>query len=95
MDGPLACDAYDRGRKARSLVGRAVLYSSGFEESEVVGMSDPRATVRPMAAATPCNVCGDPCLNGFAVCQRTRECRRVYAQRRRAIPGCRRRAAGL
>jgi 5-methylcytosine-specific restriction endonuclease McrA len=49
-------------------------------------MSDPRATVRPMAAATPCNVCGDPCLNGFAVCQRTRECRRVYAQRRRAVP---------
>ena len=37
MDGPLACDAYDRGRKPRSLVGRAVLYSSGFEESEVVG----------------------------------------------------------
>lgn len=39
-----------------------------------------------MAAATPCSVCGDPCLSGFAVCQRTRECRRVYAQRRRAIP---------
>jgi len=30
MDEPLACDAYDRGREARSLVGRAVLYSSGF-----------------------------------------------------------------
>ena len=33
MDGPLACDAYDRGRKARSLVGRAVLYSSRLQPS--------------------------------------------------------------
>jgi hypothetical protein len=43
VGGPLACDAYDRRREARSLVGRAVLYSSGFKESEVVGMSDPPA----------------------------------------------------
>jgi len=39
-----------------------------------------------MAAAIPCGVCGGQCRNGFAVCQRTRECRRVYAQRRRAVP---------
>ena len=40
MGGPLACDAYDRRREARSLVGRAVLYSSGFKESEKVVITE-------------------------------------------------------
>src|SRR4051812_26190980 len=35
---------------------------------------------------SPCEVCGGSCRNAFAVCQRTPGCRRVYAQRRRAVP---------
>lgn len=95
MDGPLACDAYDRGRKARSLVGRAVLYSSGFEESEVVGDVRPPRYGAAHGGSYPLQCVRGPVPEWF---RRVSADARVQARIRSAppcCPGCRRGAAGL